>query len=354
MTVIAGARDMGELIVLIPHLLGYHPEPGLVLVGLVDRRVGPLLRLELPDDHVEDPVTDPCLEPALAQLSRSADLGLVLVFEQWAGQSRPMERLIRGRAASTGLHLDKTVRVLDGRWCWVVDGVTQHGGPVPAASRVPAAAEFVVRGSAPLSSRGEVTALITRQIGDLAQVATLLARARRRTLLVEAVRRHGPRSTDLQDALAAWRHVLTVRETAQGLPAPTVATAVRALDDVELRDELYAWISPRFAPEPTMLPARVRGAARAHLGPRTGFDDREVARRLLLLAQHTPGPDRAPVLTALGLCSWSRGDGALAREAVVAALEVRPDYTMAQLLLSAIRHAVRPPGMHDEDDALAC
>ena len=100
-----------------------------------------------------------------------------------------------------------------------------------------------------------------------------------------------------------------------------------------------------------MLPTRVRGLARTYLGPRRRLDDRELEQRLLLLVQHTPEADRAPLLTALGLCCWDAGNGAMAREATEAALRVRSDYRMAQLLLTAIQHAVRGP--RARGDALA-
>lgn len=366
MTVIAGARDMGELVVLIPHLLGYHPEPGLVLVGLNGRRVGPVLRLEVPEG-TDTPGVDPAMDPALRRLARHCEHALVVVFERWAGQSEPLERLVRAHAAAVFLDLDDTVRVLGGRWCRLVDAaggvgglwagerVEEEGGPVPAESHVPGAAEFVVRGSAPLSSRDEIAVLLHRRTGDTAAVCALLGRARRRTLLTEAATPRSPRIPDPESALTAWRRVLApaqIGETGgftQTLPAHTVAAAVRALDDIELRDELFGWICPHLAADPDLLPARVRGLARRHLGPRT--PDRDVQRALLLLVQHTPEPDRAPVLTALGLCSWGLGDGAMAREAVVAALEVRPGYTMAQLLLRAIQYAVRLSVPQSGDDA---
>ena len=410
MTTTSRARDMGELIVLIPYVLGYHPGPGLVLVGLTGGRVGPVARIDLPGRDDPEPDRVHGLDATVRSMAVGCDRGFLIVFEAWRGQAGSMEGIVRCSADLAGLELDETVRVLDDRWCWVVDGVEHAGGPVPSIGDVPGVAEFVAVGRAPLPSRHAVSDAVTGRSGDLTEVARRLASRRRRAALRDLVSPAGPRieGAALDEAFAAWRALLApqragrtssgartagartagartagaVGETrradgpvpaadspatpaapdAPAVPAvpavpdvpdtpgesldpETVAIALRSLDDHEVRDEILGWVAPDWAAEPLDMPERVRGRAEAALGPAQRgerIEGRQLLERIGAIVRATPEPERAAVLTMLGVCAWNEGDGALARDATTRALDLDPDYVLAGLLMVAIINCVRP------------
>lgn len=341
-TTIVGARGVGDLIVLTPHLLGYHPTESLVVYVLRGRRVGPLLRLDLVPGSLGEAESH-AVDRALAALAGMGSEGIVVAFEAWPGQSRATDERVREIADELGLALGDTVRVRDDRWCWHIDDEEVGGGPVPAATDVPGVSDFVLHGSAPLASRAEVGGLLRRVRGDVDAVAAHLRRLRAKTALADIVSPIGHRERDVDAAFEAWRAVLDPRRD----PDPaTLAIAVRALDDLDVRDELIAWLAPEHGPDPQALPDHVRGHAADVLGPRTDLGDRDIAQRLTLVVQSTPDPDRAPVLVLLGLCAWSVGDATRATEAIERALELDPEHRLG-LLLRQLLIACVPPRGHD-------
>ena len=375
---------MGELIVLIPYVLGYHPGPGLVLLGLTGGRVGPVARIDLPGRDDPEPARVHGLDATVRSMAAGCDRGFLIVFESWRGQAGSMEGLVRGSAELAGLELDETVRVVDDRWCWVVDGVERGGGVVPSIGDVPGVAEFVAVGRAPLPSRDAVSAAITGRSGDLTDVARRLASRRRRAALLDHVSPTGPRidGAALDEAFAAWRALLvppragrastaarTARAarairrtdspvpgadsaaTGESLDPETVAIALRSLDDHAVRDEILGWVAPDWAAEPVDMPARVRGRAAKALGPppdRARIEGRQLLERIGALVRSTPEQERVAVLTMLGVCAWNEGDGALARDATTRALDLDPDYVLAGLLMVAIANCARPGSVSRE------
>lgn len=390
MTTTSRARDMGELIVLIPYVLGYHPGPGLVLLGLTGGRVGPVARIDLPGRDDPEPDRVHGLDATVRSMAAGCDRGFLIVFENWRGQAGSMEGIVRGSADLAGLELDETVRVVDDRWCWVVDGVERGGGVVPSIGDVPGVAEFVAVGRAPLPSRNAVSEAITGRSGDLTEVARRLASRRRRAALLDHLSPTGPRldGAALDEAFAAWRTLLvpprtvgavgavgaggtvgpvghtrrkrsgrssSAARTAPGagesLDPETVAIALRSLDDHAVRDEVLGWVAPDWAAEPEDMPARVRGRAADALGPpldRARIDGQHLLERIGVLVRSTPEQERVAVLTMLGVCAWNEGDGALARDATTRALHLDPDYVLADLLMVAIANCVRPGSVSRE------
>lgn len=341
-TTTVGARSVGDLIVLTPHLLGYHPTESLVVYIMRGRRVGPLLRLDLSPGRLSE-ADDDAVERALTALGGMGSEGLVVAFESWPGQSSAVDQRVREVADELGLELEDTVRVRDGRWRRHVDGEEVGGGPIPAATDVPGVSEFVLRGSAPLASRAEVGELLRGVRGDVHAVAAHLRRLRARSALADLVSPIGHRVRDVDAAFTAWRAVLDPSRE----PDPaTLALAVRALDDVDVRDELVTWLAPEHGPDSKALPDHVRGRAACVLGRRGDVEDREIEQVLTRAVQSTPDPDRAPVLVLLGLCAWSFGDATRAAEAIERALQLDPEHRLG-LLLRQLLIACVPPRRHD-------
>ncbi len=353
MKAVISARSAGELAVLIPHVLGYHPDESLVLVGLRAGRVVVAARVDLPpDDVLADPrrrgVVHAELRSAVASLVDDCDEGLVLGFESHPGQSATLERLTCSLAAEAGLRLAFAVRVCRGRWGSWVGAEQIGGGAVPALHEVPGVADFIYRGSAPMRSRAAIGEFLLGQDGDVGPVRQALARLRRRPPWVRR-RCHGsaivadgdvPQAPDgrLEDACAAWRGVLHGPVGAQA-----AADALYALEgDLALRDEIYGWLAPDLAVDPQAVPQRLRGRVAAALGQRRDYGHGALADALMALTRRCPTPDRAPVLVALALCAWTDGDGTLARVALDHALTLEPEHRLAKLLRLALESHLRP------------
>jgi hypothetical protein len=94
------------------------------------------------------------------------------------------------------------------------------------------------------------------------------------------------------------------------------ARLVVAVGDVEVRDRAMSWADDAGAPSQLEL--------------------------WTALARSSWGPGQAPPLTLTAYCAWIADQPAFARVAVNLAVEADPDYTMAQLLHTAINSHLDP------------
>lgn len=372
---VARVRDYGELAVVIPHLLGYHPDESLVLLGRRDRRVGPIARHDLPAAGRPLPEDLSHLDLAIGRIAEAVPEAMIVSFEGYPGQSEALAARVRRRALAAGLDVLDVVRVYGRRWSVVVDGRTVARGKVPAEVDVPAVAEFLLDGSAPLPARTQVGALVRSVRGDVDRVADLLdgLRADPRGWRGVALGVGEPRLRDVDGVYAAWRAVLEpALPDGAGVPGgeldpAVVAAAVHGLDDLLIRDEIFGWLNssyavPRHQPDDQPdgrrdgqpddrlgggLPPDLRGRSVSAFGSRRSVGGKALVHRLLHLVQATPMDDRAPVLTGLGVCAWGTGDGTMAREALEAALTLEPEYVLADLLLTAVDVCLPLPAVRD-------
>ena len=356
-------RGPGDVLAVLPYQLGYHPRDSIVAISLRGRRVGLVVRTDLPlEGEVEATVTL-LVEPLVRDGATSV---LVVGYEDEADASSPALVALVEQVERKGIDVVDVVVVRDGRRyspicsdpCCPPDGI-----PLPDPADVPGVAEFVARGRSPLVSRDAVEALVAPDPTACEGVRdALLARAgmpgRRRR------------------SAAAWRVLLRRDRTepgdrgAGGPPQPSppvVADAVLGLADIAWRDGLVAWLAPGVLPAglldssvltllrrelPTWagmgLPHRPRAGRRLR-GARTsddGLERQELLQRLLSLCRSVP--DEHPV-EAAALCTvtahvaWESGDGAVARAAVDRARRLAPGYRLAQLLERLVDHGVRLP-----------
>lgn len=365
---VARARDIADLIVLIPHLLGFHPAQSIVVLGLTGNRIGPTLRYDLPPPGAPmSPEDVDELERAMTALAQHCPAAMVFAFDEHGGHAAGVETQLHEVAEELDLEIVDTVLVCEGRWRRVVRGRVVESGRVPAEADVPGLAEFMIEGSAPLASRTDIPVMLRATCGDIAATDALLVQRWDDASLWRGLS-FGPgglmRLRDVDGAFAAWRRVLApalVAPPPDGAGNPdgtaddgmgegvlgeldplTVAVAVYALADRTLRDEIFGWLNPVYRVPDKDMPAYVRGRALATFGPRDAVSAKHLEQRLLVLTQSTPHPDRAPVLTGLGTCAWLAGNTALAGEALQLALALQPEYALAHLLLTAVR-AYLPP-----------
>lgn len=360
---ISVVRGTAQLLAVLPHLFGYHLDHCLALLatrhapgsgGLTRGAVAFSVRMDLPPasgpDLVPDlaPVAD-ALAPRLQQAVREETGPLLLhAFcydppEEATGQiAQEVEEglcaALSSLAGQTGLVLHDVVLVRDGgrshrQVVAATERVDRGWEATPAAADVPAAADLVLAGRAPLPSRGDVVDTVRRR-DEGASDATDLA------LAVLSLQPERMDDGQALQALGAW--------VVAGGPPPTAqqrAWIAVVLQDRTVRDAVLArWLPDSFSLHDVLPADQVdtfatwlpplptgRGAVAGPLG------------RLLELAGQVPAPLSPPLLTIAGCLAWERGEGTVATEACDLALEIDPAYRMASLLWHILEGGVRPP-----------
>ena len=348
------------MLAVLPFQLGYHPRSCVVAVSLRGRTVGLVARTDLPPDQHAGAAVATLVGPLCRDGATSV---IVIGYEDEPEASQPALVALVEQLEAASVEVVDVVVVRDGRRyspicsdpCCPPDGV-----PLPDPADVPAVAELVALGRAPLESRDAVEALVvphpelSRGVADAVATRSRMPRRRRR-------------------AAAAWRLVLRPEGEPGGLVpgggpaawrAEVVADAALGLADISWRDGVVAWLAPGVLPM-SKLDRHVVALLHATLptwggmGPEPGSErylhERPVLlRRLLDLCRALPdecGPEAAAVCTVAAHVAWVEGDGAVARAAVDRALRLAPGYTLALLLLRLIDAGIRvqPTGPEEEE-----
>lgn len=369
MTTTVRPRTPAELAVLVPYQLGYHPGPSVTLTALDGRRLGLLQRHDL--------VTDPrachrVARGAVAILEReSASALLLIAFEDDEGSSAPLRGAVLSAADDVGLRVQEHLVVRDGRWfapdcreaCCPEEGLA-----LPRPEDVPAVAAFVHAGVAPWASREDLVGgvLPERDEERAARVCdhlgVLFALARGRGSIVE----RGPR------LVADWRSLLDPGPSAspvEDLPDAVLARAAWSLEDVGWRDALMSVLTPGMLAvvegrEPDhelalgataacpWVPSDLDGL----VAPGTWLGDWSeevlaVRARIVELTRLLPEEHTPPALTLIAQLAWWSGDGTVAGIVLERALDIDPDYRLAELMERLISHGVRPGSVRGTSEA---
>lgn len=356
-------RSRAELIATLPYLLGYQIEDSLVVVAVDDGRLGVIQRFDLTGARCTGPVRG-ALDVVRRTLNRDDPEAVVIVaYETAPNAGTALRRAVAGLCDRNGwvVLADLVVRG-DQWWDADADDLGESGRPVQTGPQVPAVAECVVAGLAPLSGRDCLGALFEPGPRSPVIGERIVAERRRRT------RDDTPHEEVLRGDVLAWRMWLagdleqgatadSPAEWAQGADAAEecLASCVVSLDNTDLRDALAAWLAPGLLP-PTLAPGLAWARVTECLGPVSGTQGqgavsrhdgvaavlRERSRnRLIDALRLTPATEQAPMLAVLGAVTWAQGDGALASEAVDRARLLRPSYTLACLLQEMIREGLR-------------
>jgi Domain of unknown function (DUF4192) len=351
-------RGPGDVLAALPYQLGYHPTESVVLVALHAGRVGLVARCDLPPDDSVDATVPVLVEPVVRERT---DAVVLVGYEREPGSSHPLllalvEDLERRQVHVLGVDVVRGGRRYSptcSESCCPPEGV-----PLPDPADVPAVAELVALGRAPLASREAVEGLVEAAVGA-GTVGELLARRQRAARGDVAVR--------------AWARVLAPpgeRRTGRAAPLPwtprIVADAASALAVVALRDALVGWLAPGVLPRAVLDPAvvarlersvpRWAGMGRWGAAGRSGPERQLLLERLLLLCRSVP--DDAPaaaaaVCTVAAHVAWADGEGAVAHAALDRALRLEPGYRLARLLAGLVEHGLRmsPAIPHGDDVA---
>ena len=304
----------GDLLAVIPYLLGFHPADSLVLVGLHQGRIVFCFRADLADPPDPERIT--------TMLAAQSLTGVILVGY---GPAERVERPSLDVAAAlraAGLPVLDRLRTYDGRFssdlCRDSACCPPEGLPLPASSRV--AAEATVAGLVALPSRDELAEQIAPVTGHervAMERATHRAELRLQSVLDSAASPAAAAERMLTDGLAAVR---------------AADRHARADPGSRLTDDEVAWLGVVLAAtqvrdEAWLLAERDLTAARALWS--------DVMRRVT--DEYLPAP---AALT--GFVCWQQGDGAVGMMALGRALSADPSYSMALLLSRALAGGLPP------------
>jgi hypothetical protein len=324
---------LDELPTLVPHLVGFHPDDSLVLIGLRGERsrVVVTVRVDLPPP--DEPLGEALLrtQPALAGLAHTdVDEVILVVYphlrdDPWAhgGAVRPLphEDLLGELAAvfaEVGVGVRDMVCVGRGRQtsylCRNEQCCPPEGRAIDREQATLVEATLVGAGSAPLERRGDLVArLAARPDDDPVLLAVRRASEGAFVRLTAGLLERTDRF--VADLRAWWR-----RPADEVARTRLVATVGHLVTTIPSRDLLMRGLTVE-ADHQLLKPAR------------------EVLAEAVRCA--APG-DVAPLAAVLAVCCWVDGDGASAWVALDRALADDPGYSLAGLVAEALTQG-QPP-----------
>jgi Domain of unknown function (DUF4192) len=315
-----------DVLAVVPHLLGFHPDNSLVVIGAgrPRERIELAFRYDLPDPP--DAALAAEIAGHAAVVLRHRKLSTVIGVGYGPGALvTPVADALTAELRRCGPRLHELMRVEDGRYwsylCTNPECCPPEGVRFDVRAS-PAAAAMTVAGLVAYPDRAALA-------GTLAPVAGAAAGAMER-----ATARAASRAADL----------MTRAGGPAGAPrtAPLVAAGRKAVSEAITRyrgggrivsEDQLAWLSVVLAQLP------VRDDAWARMDPQ----HREAHLRLWTdLVRRARAPYLAPAASLLAFTAWQSGEGALANIAIDRALAADPGYSLA-LLLRDIMDAGVPP-----------
>jgi len=317
----------GSLIAAVPHLLGFPPQESLVLIGLngARSRLGITMRLDLPADGPAHAPSVAELEPLVEALLRDGAahcMGMVITECPDQDGVAPYVDLVANldqALFTAGLDVSDIVAVRDGRWrsylCPDRQCCPDDGTPVPP---VPGelAAHAAYSGAVVRDSRSALVAMLAPDPASVASTERALAHVCREMAEASVAGTSEAYRERIEHAIQRRVNALADGR-ARTLSHRDVARMTVALIDRPLRDRVAAHCLEESASAAESL--------------------------WIDLLRRSPAPLDAAPATLLALSSWARGDGAMANVALDQALDSDPGYSLAQLVRTALDHAL-PPG----------
>lgn len=301
-------RGPGDILGVVPYLLGFHPEDSLVAVFLRDRQVRVTARIDLAAVAEPDHLVEQLELVGLRVGTRS----VILIGY---GSDEGIADLMRGLTDLVPLDLVDVLAVGAGRW-W---SVACDGGCCPVEGRSydigahPLAAEAVLAGISATATRDEIAALTAGPAPSQRERLDRLAVQCAERLAGMGRRRRRQRMKRLIGGLLA-----------AGVASESEAVEVAVLAaDVVVRDAAWAMMSRERAEEHLALWQRVVAVAVA--------------------------PYEAAPLGLLAVAGWLSGNGALLNCAIDRLELVAPDYSLLELCRGLSDQAIPP----EQFDALA-
>ncbi|WP_214369222.1 DUF4192 domain-containing protein [Pseudonocardia sp. H11422] len=318
--VAARVRDPGELVAVVPVLLGFHPRDSLVVIGtggVSGRRIGLTLRVDLP------PPEDTALVcRAAADSILAGDPTGAAVIVLGGGPSLPRSDVAEAMSAALaaiGVEVHSTIWARDtaegAPWaCYDACGCT---GSLPDPAATPVAAAAVSAGQVIYPDRSE----LTRQVAPAGP-----QRLRRRDALLD-------RAVDV-----ALEGADPGAPPDPGQPAVHVAALESAFDAAAsgrlvVDDDMVVGLTAALR-----MPAVRDVALAACNGSRAAAAEQLWA----ALTRETPDPEAAEPATLLAVAALLRGDGALANVALDRAQQAWPGHRFSMVLGEAVTRGLAP------------
>jgi Domain of unknown function (DUF4192) len=329
-------RDPGELVAIVPALIGFHPRDSLVMIatgGPTGRRIGLTVRVDLPPaGHVDAVVTDAVRGLLLDDPAGAAAIVLSERSGRRAGPPRPeVAAAVLAALDQQGVDVHTLVwapsTATGSPWaCY--EGCCAGILPDPASTAF--AATVVAGGQVIHTDRGALERLVAP--ADPGRIR------RRERLLIGRL-----------DATAADRAadaVPAVPEPAVPEPADPVSAGLALIDDsiaaaaagrLNLSAEADDATVVELACALTDLAVRDAALLR-NVGPAAG-----AAEQLwTALVRELPDPEAAEPATLLAVSALLRGDGALANVALDRAQQAWPGHRLGRMLRTAAEAGIRP------------
>jgi hypothetical protein len=307
------ARSPLDLVAVVPHLLGFHPEDSVVLLTFGGGDVFHA-RVDLPahEDHqvaVADMLTGVASRHGIGRVA-------VLLYSDDPWAAATFHDAVVPRLALAGIEIVDVLRVADGRY-HPADRIDDPGTPFDLRSH-PFTAEQVVRGEVVHTSRDELAATLQR--GDAADARAVEDAATTFDLQFEGLAAFVVPDRICADLTeqARWLQRTIRRHLRRGRPLSSddAGRVLVLVAGVPLRDVAWAEMS--------------RDAARLHV---------ELWRDLVRRAPRDLLPAPAALLA---FAAWLSGHGALAWCALDRCAEVDPEYSMADCVAGLLERAVPP------------
>lgn len=304
------ARTPVDLIAIVPHLLGFHPQDSIVLMTFGPPGGSFHARVDLPIElDAQEEVTELLVG---AVLRNHLDTAAVLIFSADQEASRSQAELLTVALADAGIDVVDVIRVESELYFAAFDG-DDEGTPYDVSGHR-FTAQRVFEGQVVQPSREALAdTLIGTDDADADAVRHAAERFAGASLDTSA-----PALLRGVKAEALWIQG-RIRRHLRGPRLLTAAEAGRMLtlcQALVLRDVAWAEMT--------------RANAEAHL---------EFWRDLV---RRAPAELLPPAAALLGFAAWLAGDGALAWCAVERCTDVDPDYSMAHVVAEALTHAVSP------------
>ncbi|MDH6136068.1 hypothetical protein P3T37_005487 [Kitasatospora sp. MAA4] len=335
-------RSPADMAAMLPYLLGFYPDDSIVAVGLQGSslRQGGAIRLDIPDDPQSWPLVASESARLLLELSEERDRRPAGVLLYLCRDSTPGAPPVAAALRPLADHLVRAFRALDlpvkealclcdGRWrsylcldpaCCDPAGTPVHSGHDPGAAV--AAATFA--GLAPRGSRKAITDALGPVTGPVAE-RQREALQRHADALLTAVGEQGGRDRLLdRTGRLIDEAVAEFRAGALLLDDERAARLILGLQDKISRDR-----AAEYAEAAELAPAQRLW--------------RFLARRCV-----PPFQDCAAApLTLLAWTAWLAGDSAISRVVLSRALDLDPDYTLAQLLYHSLNTGLEPDQLRE-------
>jgi len=323
-------RTPGDVLALVPYLLGYHPSDGdLVAVGLRGTALVIAARAELPAAGTLRLRITARLDAMATQLARSgADVAVVIGYAP-AQHLDPVMTAVVPLITAHGIRVHECLRVSDGRY-WSYRCTNSHCCPPEGTAFEPRstalAAQLTVAGRVALPNRAAIADRIAPVEGTHCTAMTQATRDAVNQLhqLISAV---GAITAAAAVVDAGHDAVITAfdrYEAGERLSDDEAAWLIVLLTNTDVRDDAWRRIDGRD--EHLQLWSDLTRRAEAHL----------VAAPASLLA----------------FAAWSRGDGALANIAVARALDAVPAYSMGNLIADLLDCGMPPSPLDGRPDAV--